>query len=76
MGARGCTMDDFRKELLRGIELPAKSGARREHAPLITLDLTRILGCTCGWRTPLEATDSDVTYTVHATIARVAEELP
>lgn len=71
MGTRDYTMEDFRRGLL--YELPVTRRERREHAPLIALDLTRVVGCTCGWRTPLEATNSDTTHTIHATIARVTE---
>ncbi len=45
----------------------------REHAPRISLDLTRVLGCTCGWRTPCDVTDSDTAFTCHAAIARIVE---
>jgi hypothetical protein len=45
----------------------------REHSPLIARDWPRIVGCTCGWRTPSNATDSDTTFTEHAAFARVVE---
>lgn len=49
-----------------------------EHAPRIVRDIdgvdvgvwTRIVGCTCGWRTPPGTTDSDDAYAAHVAIAR------
>jgi hypothetical protein len=45
-----------------------------EHAPRITLDLTRIVGCTCGWRTPPDTADSDVALAVHVALAKAGEQ--
>jgi len=45
---------------------------RHEHTPRISLDLTRIVGCTCGWRTPPGTSDSDTAFSGHAAIARAA----
>jgi len=39
------------------------------HRPLLKLDYSRIVGCTCGWRTPTSCPDSDVAYTKHYAIA-------
>lgn len=46
---------------------------KHKHAPRISLDLTRIIGCTCGWRTPSHVSDSDTAFSWHASIARSAE---
>lgn len=45
----------------------------REHAPRINHAITQIVGCTCGWRTPPGAENSDDTYSMHVAIARVVE---
>lgn len=45
----------------------------RAHAPLINHARTCVVGCTCGWRTPPDTTDSDTTFTWHYAIAHVTE---
>jgi hypothetical protein len=50
---------------------PVRRGS--DHAPILTKDLARIIGCVCGWKTPPDATDSDTTYTWHVALARVTE---
>lgn len=47
-----------------------------KHTPRISLDLTRIVGCSCGWRTPEGTTDSDDAIVMHIAIARIAEGAP
>lgn len=67
-GARsGCPMCEMQIEVM--CRAPADP-APRSHAPLITRDRTRIVGCTCGWRTPAGTTDSDDAYVAHATVPR------
>ena len=68
------TMDDFHSEMrgvhpLHSVKVRASS-TLRGHLPLIAADRTRIVGCTCGWRTPSGTTDSDDTYVAHATVMR------
>ena len=49
------------------------------HAPLITKDLNgvdmggwvRVVGCTCGWRTPHGPIDSDKAFAWHVAIIKV-----
>jgi hypothetical protein len=63
-------------------QLRCKEPPGREHAALIVRDVpdvqawSRIAGCTCGWRTPSSATDSDTAFTEHLAIARAAEGAP
>lgn len=45
----------------------------RDHAPLFSLDMTRVLGCSCGWRTPPGTEDSDAASAAHVASARVVE---
>jgi hypothetical protein len=47
-----------------------KAPAPRDHAPMIAHDRMRIIGCTCGWRTPSGTTDSDDAYAAYATVLR------
>jgi hypothetical protein len=54
------------------VEIPT---APRHHAPRIDRDTTRIVGCTCGWRTPTGAADSDDTYAVHIAIEGAGGQL-
>jgi hypothetical protein len=43
------------------------------HLPRLANEKTpRIVGCTCGWRTPPDATDSDDAFVTHAALARLA----
>jgi len=55
----GCPMCEMQIESL------CRSASPTTHAPRITRDLTRIVGCTCGWRTPSGTTDSDDAYALH-----------
>ena len=50
----------------------AGSLGARSHSPLIDKNITRIVGCVCGWRTPPGASDSDDEFTVHHAIATTA----
>lgn len=49
---------------------------KRDHSPRINRDLTMIIGCTCGWRTPSCVTDSDDAFSMHVAITRAAEGMP
>ena len=73
------TMDDFRAEMRRRnaqekernrppqlLKKELTSTTTHDHAPRITQDRTRIVGCTCGWRTPPGVTDSDAAFAQHA----------
>ena len=40
------------------------------HTPRLTQDRSRIVGCTCGWRTPPGTTNSDDAFVAHATVMR------
>jgi hypothetical protein len=51
----------------------ARSRAPGLHLPRVNHDMTMIVGCTCGWRTPACVTDSDDAFSMHVAIARVAE---
>lgn len=63
----GCPMCEMQIEsLCRATSSP------RKHAPRIVLDHPRIVGCTCGWRTPLGTTDSDDVYAEHYALATVS----
>lgn len=78
------TMDDFRAEMRRRNARekerkcpprPLKKGPQEltrptMHAPRITQDRTRIVGCACGWRTPPGVTDSEAAFVQHATVLR------
>jgi hypothetical protein len=68
----GCPMCEMQIEsLCRTPTGPTRSPVPRDHAPMITHGrFTRIVGCTCGWRTPPGAADSDDTYVAHATVMR------
>jgi hypothetical protein len=50
--------------------MSASTKHAHEHAPRISLDLTRIVGCVCGWRTPPGTTASDDAFADHVAIAR------
>lgn len=70
-GARsGCPMCEMQiEDLCRSFaEPPAKT--LREHSPRITLDRTRIVGCSCGWIMPPGTADSDTAWVEHATVQR------
>lgn len=47
--------------------LPAQSETVTDHQPLITHEdpTPRIVGCSCGWRVPSGATDSDDAIAAH-----------
>jgi len=45
-----------------------------EHTPRIILDRARIIGCTCGWRTPPGTADSDDTYAARAAFIRTGDQ--
>jgi hypothetical protein len=36
--------------------------------PLIAVDMTRIVGCACGWQPPTGTTDSDDAFAVHVAV--------
>lgn len=65
----GCPMCEMQIESLCRVPTnpPQSSAAPREHAPRISIDRTRITGCTCGWITPPGTTDSDDAYVAHVT---------
>jgi len=60
-------------------QLRCKETLSREHAALIVRDIpdtqvwSKIVGCTCGWRTPGHVTDSDTAFTEHLAITRMTE---
>ncbi len=68
----GCPMCEMQIESL--CHVPAnpvqRSHAPRDHAPRISIDRSRITGCTCGWTTPPGTTDSDDAYVAHVTVLR------
>lgn len=39
-----------------------------EHAPRITPDRERILGCTCGWRAPTHGANSEDAIAMHVAL--------
>jgi hypothetical protein len=41
----------------------------KSHVPLVDLDCPKIVGCTCGWRTPARCADSESAYVKHYTLA-------
>ena len=43
----------------------------QEHQPRMAFDPPRIVGCSCGWRTPAGTTDSDDALAVHVSLAMV-----
>lgn len=47
------------------------------HLPLLTMSgaLPQTVGCTCGWRTPRDAHDSDTAYAEHVAIAKLAPDI-
>ena len=47
----------------------------RGHAPLIARDALMIVGCTCGWRTPPDTTDSDDAFAAHCAISRTVDQI-
>lgn len=53
----------------------ARTIGSKDHAPLINHGITRIIGCTCGWRTPSCVTDSDDAFSMHAALTRAAEDV-
>jgi hypothetical protein len=67
----GCPMCEIQIEDICRSLTPTRSG---DHAPRITQDRTRIVGCTCGWRTPSGTTDSDDAFAAHCAIERLVEE--
>ncbi len=70
-GARsGCPMCEMQ------IEDICRSFTNVKHAPRITLDKTRIVGCTCGWRTPPGTTDSDDAFATHVAIVKAGGGRP
>ena len=82
-GARsGCPMCEMQiEDVCRSLgPPPAREQSRRaDHAPVIMRDRgiwVRVSGCTCGWRTPPDATDSDDAYAAHVAIARAAKGGP
>lgn len=76
-GARsGCPMcamqiEDLCRSFARG-----PHGDAQGHAPRITLDRTRIVGCSCGWQTPPGTTDSDDAIAMHIAIVRTGGGKP
>ena len=67
-GARsGCPMCEMQIETMCRTR---PSSTPRGHAPLMALDRPRIVGCTCGWRTPPGTPDSEDVYIEHATVMR------
>ena len=52
---------------------PSNRAIGHDHAPLIANDMTRILGCTCGWRMPPGITDSDEASAMHTALAQLAD---
>lgn len=69
-GSRGgCPMCEMQIEDLCRSTV-AHAPTPRPHAPRISIDRTRIIGCSCGWRTPPGTTDSDDAYVLHATVPR------
>ena len=83
-GARdGCPMCEMQiEDVCRSFTPPRTPLPPRDvqHAPQMTQDLvglglwTRIVGCTCGWRTPLGTTDSDNAFASHVAIAKAGEQ--
>ena len=68
-GARsGCPMCEMQIELMCRAR-PAVAPPRG-HSPQVSADLTRIVGCSCGWRALPGTTDSDDAYVEHATVLR------
>lgn len=62
----GCPMCEMQIESL------CRSGAAPvKHATRVTSDHTRVVGCTCGWRTLPGTVDSDDAYAVHLALHRV-----
>jgi len=75
-GARsGCPMCAMQVEDLCRSFTNAPGTRAAEHAPRITLDRTRIVGCICGWRTPPGTTDSDDAFAVHVAIVKAGGPL-
>ena len=50
---------------------PARDIVLREHQPIMTFNPPRIVGCACGWQTPLGVADSDDAVAVHVAVAMV-----
>ena len=76
-GARsGCPMCEMQiEDLCRSFSsAPPKKPPIRpnvsEHNPRITIDHTRIIGCSCGWRAPTGTPDSEEAYVEHVTVRR------
>ncbi len=81
-GARsGCPMcetqiDDICRSMTRSPSSPRDEGPEpQDHRPVIARDTPegpwmRIVGCTCGWRTPPGTPDSEETFVVHIAINR------
>ena len=57
------------------MKTPESNSSRRcvpqEHQPRMALDPPRIVGCSCGWRTPAGTADSDDALAIHVTLAMV-----
>jgi hypothetical protein len=47
------------------------------HLPLLVsgADVPRVAGCTCGWRTPRDAHDSDTAFAEHVAIAKLTPDI-
>lgn len=68
-------LDDMSRQALAALDLVITRANRAEqsdHSPLITRDMTRIIGCTCGWRTPSDTADSDYALAAHCAIEKAA----
>lgn len=58
-------------EALCRVPTTPTSSTKQGHSPMLKLDhAPRIIGCTCGWRTPPGTTDFDDAYVAHATVLR------
>lgn len=70
-GARsGCPMCEMQiEDLCRSFT----ASNPRDHSPQINRDASRIVGCTCGWRTPTGTANSDDVYAAHIAIAGAGE---
>lgn len=70
----GCPMCEMQIEdlcrSLSGESAPKDQPTPRDHRPRINREMTMIVGCTCGWRTPPDTTDSDTAWIEHVTVAR------
>ena len=65
----GCPMCEMQvEEICRSLTTPGS------HAPRISCDRTRIVGCACGWRVLPGTADSDDAYAAHAALARAVPQ--